>query len=43
MQNIIETSSQNGMITMKQYAKKLLDRQMIDSAEIDWLMNNKAL
>jgi twitching motility protein PilT len=43
MQNIIETSSQNGMITMKQYAKKLLDRQMIDQMEIDWLMNNRIL
>ena len=43
MQNIIETSSQNGMITMRQYAKKLLDRQVIDQMEIDWLMNNRVL
>ena len=43
IQNIIETSSQNGMITMKQYAKKLLDRQVIDQSETDQLMNNRVL
>ena len=43
IQNIIETSSQNGMITLKQYAKKLLDRQVIDSSEIDQLMNNRVI
>ena len=25
--NILETSSQNGMITMKQYAKKLIEKK----------------
>jgi twitching motility protein PilT len=43
IQNIIETSSQNGMITMKQYAKKLLERQIIDPAEADQLVNNRVL
>jgi twitching motility protein PilT len=43
MQNIIETSSQNGMITIKQYAKKLLDRQIIDSSEVEALMNARVL
>ena len=43
IQNIIETSSQNGMITMKQYAKKLLDRQVVDQSETDQLMNNRVI
>ncbi|MDR0607357.1 MAG: PilT/PilU family type 4a pilus ATPase [Candidatus Peribacteria bacterium] len=43
IQNIIETSSQNGMITMKQYAKKLLDRQVIDQVETERLMNARVL
>jgi twitching motility protein PilT len=43
IQNIIETSSQNGMITMKQYAKKLLDRQVIDPIEAEQLVNNRIL
>jgi twitching motility protein PilT len=43
IQNIIETSSQNGMITMKQYAKKLLDRQVIDASETEQLVNNRVL
>ncbi|MDR2189715.1 MAG: PilT/PilU family type 4a pilus ATPase [Candidatus Peribacteria bacterium] len=43
IQNIIETSSQNGMITMKQYAKKLLDRQVIDASEAEQLVNNRIL
>jgi twitching motility protein PilT len=43
MQNIIETSSQNGMIAMKQYAKKLLDRQVIDQVETDQLINSRVL
>ena len=42
MQNIIETSTQNGMISMKQYAKKLLERDIINPHDVEWLMNNKA-
>lgn len=41
--NIIETSSQQGMITMKQYAKKLLERQVIGQKETEKLMNNRVL
>ena len=33
MQNIIETSTQNGMISMRQYAKKLLERDIINQAK----------
>jgi len=43
IQNIIETSGQVGMITMKQYTKKLLDRQVIDQSEADLLMNTRVL
>ncbi|MDR2540338.1 MAG: PilT/PilU family type 4a pilus ATPase [Candidatus Peribacteria bacterium] len=43
IQNIIETSSQNGMITMRQYTKKLLDRQVIDQSEADMLLNARVL
>lgn len=42
MQNIIETSTQNGMISMKQYAKKLLERDIINPHDVEWLMNNKS-
>ena len=39
--NILETSSQNGMITMKQYAKKLIERGIIDQNEIQKLTKNR--
>lgn len=42
MQNIIETSTQNGMISMKQYAKKLLERDLINPHDVERLMNNKS-
>ena len=42
MQNIIETSTQNGMISMKQYAKTLLERDIINPHDVEWLMNNKS-
>jgi Tfp pilus assembly pilus retraction ATPase PilT len=42
MQNIIETSTQSGMISMRQYAKKLLERGIVNAEDIDWLINNKA-
>jgi len=41
LNNILETSSQNGMITMKQYAKKLLERGIIDQAEVEKLIKNR--
>ena len=42
MQNIIETSTQNWMISMIQYAKKLLERGIIDQNDVDWILNNKS-
>jgi twitching motility protein PilT len=41
--NIIETSSQQGMITMKQYTKKLMERGVIGQKETEKLMNNRVL
>ena len=42
MQNIIETSTQNWMISMIQYAKKLLERGIIDQNDVDWILNSKS-
>jgi Tfp pilus assembly pilus retraction ATPase PilT len=42
MQNIIETSTQNGMISMKQYAKKLLERDIINQEDVEWIINSKS-
>ena len=42
MQNIIETSTQNGMISMRQYAKKLLERDIINQSDVERLINNKS-
>jgi Tfp pilus assembly pilus retraction ATPase PilT len=42
MQNIIETSTQNGMISMRQYAKKLIERDIINQEDVEWLLNNKS-
>jgi Tfp pilus assembly pilus retraction ATPase PilT len=42
MQNIIETSTQNGMISMRQYAKKLLERDIINQEDVERLLNNKS-
>lgn len=42
MQNIIETSTQNGMISMRQYAKKLLERDIVNQEDVEWLLNNKS-
>ncbi len=38
LDNIIETSSLIGMITQKRYAQKLIDKQIIDPKEIEWLL-----
>jgi twitching motility protein PilT len=35
--NIIETSSLIGMINMKKYAQRLIDKQIIDQSEVQWL------
>ena len=42
MQNIIETSTQNWMISMRQYAKKLVERDIISQEDVDWILNNKS-
>ena len=42
MQNIIETSAQNWMISMAQYAKKLLERGIINQENVEWILSNKA-
>lgn len=41
MQNIIETSTQNGMISMRQYAKKLLERDIIKQEDVEQILNSK--
>jgi Tfp pilus assembly pilus retraction ATPase PilT len=41
MQNIIETSTQNGMISMRQYAKKLLERDIIKQDDVEQILNDK--
>ena len=43
IQNIIETSSQQGMITSRQYAKKLLEKQLVNSVDVELLFNTKML
>jgi hypothetical protein len=30
------------MISMRQYAKKLLERDIINQEDVEWLLNNKA-
>lgn len=42
MQNIIETSTQNWMISMSQYAKKLLERDIINQSDVEWILSSKA-
>jgi len=42
MQNIIETSTQNGMISMSQYAKRLLAKNIINQEDVEWIINNKS-
>ena len=38
--NIIETSSTHGMISMKSYAQRLLSQGLIDEATVSWLFLN---
>lgn len=35
--NIIETSSLIGMINLKKYTQRLIDKQIIDPKEVGWL------
>ncbi|MBO4203948.1 PilT/PilU family type 4a pilus ATPase [bacterium] len=41
--NIIETSSQTGMVSTKQYARKLQERDLISQEEVDQLINSRFL
>jgi Tfp pilus assembly pilus retraction ATPase PilT len=41
MQNIIETSTQSGMISMRQYAKNLYENNIIKQEDVEQLINNR--
>lgn len=43
LDNIIETSSLIGMINLKKYTQRLIDKQIIDPKEVDWLMKGSSL
>ena len=43
LDNIIETSSLIGMINLKKYAQRLIDKQIVDPKEVDWLMKGSSL
>lgn len=38
---VIEASNAQGMITMQQYAKKLLDKGVISSKDVEWLIKKE--
>jgi len=40
LDNIIETSSLIGMINLKKYAQRLLDKQIIDAKDVEWLFGS---
>lgn len=39
--SIIETSSLIGMINLKKYTQRLIDKQIIDASEVDWLFGKE--
>jgi len=39
--NIIETSSLIGMITLKKYAERLIEKNIIDPNDVQWIINKK--
>ena len=41
--NIIETSSLIGMINLQKYSQRLIDKQIVDPKEVDWLMKGSSL
>lgn len=41
--NIIETSSLIGMINLKKYGQRLIDKQIVDPKELEWLMRGNGL
>ena len=40
LDNIIETSSLIGMITLKKYAQRLLEKEIIDPKDVEWLIQS---
>jgi twitching motility protein PilT len=42
LDNIIETSSLIGMINLKKYAQRLLDKQIIDAKDVEWLFGSSS-
>ena len=38
LNNIIETSSSAGMISLKKYAERLVDKKIVESDQVDWIM-----
>ena len=38
LNNIIETSSSAGMISLKKYAERLVDKKIVDPESVDWIM-----
>jgi Tfp pilus assembly pilus retraction ATPase PilT len=38
--NIIETGARQGMISLKQYAKRLVDAGIVDQETISWILNS---
>jgi Tfp pilus assembly pilus retraction ATPase PilT len=38
LNNIIETSSSAGMISLKKYAERLVDKKIVDPEAVDWIM-----
>jgi Tfp pilus assembly pilus retraction ATPase PilT len=43
LDNIIETSSLIGMINLKKYSQRLIDKQIVDPKELDWLIKGSSL
>lgn len=41
MDSIIETSAQQGMISLSQYAKRLIDQKLINPQEVNWIFEQR--
>jgi Tfp pilus assembly pilus retraction ATPase PilT len=40
LDNIIDTSSLIGMTSLKRYAQRLIDKNIIDKSDVLWLMSD---
>jgi Tfp pilus assembly pilus retraction ATPase PilT len=38
LHNIIETSAASGMISLKKYAERLVDKKIAEASEVEWIM-----